>query len=107
MSAAPPRLRPRDLARRGAPDGARRRRRAPGARADGRAGGGTYDGPAYVRRRDPEARKAPRMNLNGNPPATRSVIATNAPVLDRGSALGLAAMSGAALALAFPIVDWG
>lgn len=47
------------------------------------------------------------MTGNGGPPLAPPTIAVDAPVLDGPSALGLAAVSGALLALAFPIIDWG
>ncbi len=47
------------------------------------------------------------MRVNGGAPAADSLVAPAAAVLEGRSALGLAAVSGALLALAFPIVDWG
>ncbi|MCC6764381.1 MAG: apolipoprotein N-acyltransferase [Deltaproteobacteria bacterium] len=48
------------------------------------------------------------MTGNGGPaPVGREAIVPGAPVFEGRRALALAAMSGAALALAFPIVDWG
>lgn len=49
------------------------------------------------------------MRTNGGPPraARRTENAAAAAALDGRTALGLAAVSGALLALAFPIVDWG
>ncbi len=49
----------------------------------------------------------PRVTVNGGPPAARRILPPDAPVLDGRRALGLAAVSGALLALAFPIIDWG
>jgi len=45
------------------------------------------------------------MTTNGGPP--RLASGTDDDVLDDRSALGLAAVSGALLALAFPMIDWG
>ena len=47
------------------------------------------------------------MTGNGGPPSVRQAIVADAAVLDGRRALGLAAVSGALLATAFPIVDWG
>ncbi|MCC6847788.1 MAG: apolipoprotein N-acyltransferase [Deltaproteobacteria bacterium] len=47
------------------------------------------------------------MTGNGGPPhARRTTIAPGAPVFEGRRARALAAMSGAGLALAFPVVDW-
>ncbi len=47
------------------------------------------------------------MTANGVPLREPTLITADAPVFAGRSAFGLAAMSGALLALAFPIVDWG
>src|SRR5207237_551869 len=96
---APARVRPRDLAGGGA---------AHGAESPRRAGRDRLARGARPRDRAAPAREAsPRVTGNGGPPSGRQTVAVDAPLLDGRSALGLAAVSGALLAVAFPIVDWG